>query len=112
MPITGRLDRLGPMRNDQLLDGRGQMPFSKHYIIEPEYIEAMRAAFYKVCDALLLNGDVDDQMTEAIVDKIVALAKAGEHDADRLAEHVLDHLIDDGLPPSSGEPRQDPSPQA
>jgi len=61
------------------------LPFSKHYIIEPECIEAMRAAFYKVCDALLLNGDVDDPMTEAVVDKIAALAKGGEHDADRLA---------------------------
>jgi hypothetical protein len=86
------------------------MPFFKHYI-EHDHIEAMRAAFYKVCDALLLNGDVDDQMTEAIVDKIVALAKAGEHDADRLAEHVLNDMIDDGLPPPSGEPRQDPSPR-
>jgi hypothetical protein len=82
---------------------------SKHYIIEPEYIEAMRAAFYKVCDALLLNGDVDDPMTEVVVDKIVALAKAGERDADRLAEHVLNDLIDDRLPPPGGEPRQDPS---
>jgi hypothetical protein len=87
------------------------MPFSKHYIIEPEYIEAMRAAFYKVCDALLLNGDIDDPMTEVVVNKIVALAKVGEHDADRLAQHVLDDLIDDGLPPPSAEPRQDPSPQ-
>jgi len=69
----------------------------------------MRAAFYKVCDALLLNGDVDDPMTEVVVDKIVALAKAGESDADRLAEHVLNDLVDDGLPPPGGEPRQDPS---
>jgi hypothetical protein len=50
-------------------------------------------------------------MTEVVVNKIVALAKAGEHDAERLAEHVLDDLIDDGLPPPSGKPRQDPSPQ-
>jgi hypothetical protein len=59
------------------------MPFSKY--IKHEHIEAMRAAFYKVCDALLLNGDVDDPMTEVVVDKIVALAKAGEHNVDRLA---------------------------
>ena len=71
----------------------------------------MRTAFDRVCDALLLNGDVDDPMTEVVVNKIVALAKAGEHDADRLAEHVLDDLIDDGLPPPSDKPRQDPSPQ-
>jgi hypothetical protein len=53
----------------------------------------------------------DDPMTEVVVDKIVALAKAGEHDADRLAEHVLNDLIDDGLPPPSDQPGQDPSPQ-
>jgi hypothetical protein len=85
------------------------MPFSKY--MEHEHIEAMRAAFYKVCDALLLNGHVDDPMTEVVVDKIVALAKAGEHDAERLAEHVLNDLIDDGLPPPSEKPRHDPSPQ-
>ena len=86
------------------------MPFSKHYV-DPLHIEAMRTAFYKVWDALLLNGDVDDPMTEVVVNKIVALAKAGEHDANRLAEHVLNDLVDDGLPPPSDEQRQDPSPQ-
>jgi hypothetical protein len=30
-------------------------------------------------------------------------------DADRLAEHVLNDLVDDGLPPPSDEPRPDPS---
>jgi hypothetical protein len=33
---------------------------------------------------------------EIIVNKIVALANAGEHDADRLAEFVLNDLVDDG----------------
>jgi hypothetical protein len=59
------------------------MPFSKH-------IEAMRAAFYRVCDALLLKTDRDDPMTET-------LAEAGEHDGKRLAELVLNDLADDGL---------------
>jgi hypothetical protein len=72
------------------------MPFSK-YNIDPERIEAMRAAFYRVCDALLLKGDVEDPMTGIVVDKIVALAKAGEHDANRLTEQVLNDLVDDGL---------------
>jgi hypothetical protein len=36
-------------------------------------------------------------MTEIIVEKIVALAKAGEHDTDRLAELVLNDLADDDL---------------
>jgi hypothetical protein len=53
------------------------MPFSKHHI-DPAHIEAMRAAFKKVCDTLLLKCDADDPMTEIIVTKIVALAKAGE----------------------------------
>jgi hypothetical protein len=70
------------------------MPFSR-YCVEPQHVEAMRTAFYRVCDALLLKGEVDDPMTGIIVDKIIA--KAGEHDADRLAELVLNDLVDDGL---------------
>jgi hypothetical protein len=72
------------------------MPFSK-YVIDPEHIEAMRAAFHRVCDALLLKCDRDDPMTEIIAEKIVGLAEAGEHDANRLAELVLNDLADDGL---------------
>ena len=34
-------------------------------------------------------------MTELIVERIVALAKAGERDADRLADFVLRDLTDD-----------------
>jgi hypothetical protein len=71
------------------------MPFSK-YVIAPEHIEAMRAAFHKVCDALLLKGDVEDPITEVIASKLFALMKAGEHDANRLAEFVLNDLADDG----------------
>jgi hypothetical protein len=71
------------------------MPFGKHQI-DPAHIEAMRSAFHKVCDALLLKGEVDDPITEIIASKIVALAKAGQHDANRLAELVLNDLVDDG----------------
>jgi hypothetical protein len=90
--LTKNASRLSVFR------GRGEiaMPFSKHQI-DPTHIEAMRAAFKKVCDTLLLKCDVDDPMTEIIVAKIVALAEAGEHDADRLAELVLNDLVDDGL---------------
>jgi hypothetical protein len=81
------------------------MPFSKHQI-DPAHIEAMRAAFNRVCDALLLKCDCDDPMTEIIADKIVALADDGEHDAHRLAELVLNDLADDGLAAADGgEPR-------
>jgi hypothetical protein len=71
------------------------MPFSR-YQINPEHIEAIHSAFYKVCDALLLKGEVDDPITEIIVEKIMALAKANEHDAGRLAELVLNDLADEG----------------
>jgi hypothetical protein len=69
------------------------MPFSKHYI-DPGHIEAMRSAFQKVCDALQLTCEVDDPMTEIVVNKIVAAAEAGEHDPDRLASLVLAELVD------------------
>jgi hypothetical protein len=67
------------------------MPFSNYYI---------RSACYTVGDALLLKGDVDDPMTEIIVNKIVDLVMAGaSNDADRLAELVLSDLADDGPRP-------------
>jgi hypothetical protein len=74
-------------------------------------VKAMRSAYYKVCDALLLKGDVDDPMTEVIVNKIFALVKGGEHDAERLAEHVLNDLVDGPPPPSNQTRQDDPSPQ-
>ena len=63
------------------------MPFSK-YNIDPEHIEAMRAAFHRVCDILQLNCDADDPMTEIVVMKIVVLAKAGEN-FDPLVTHLF-----------------------
>jgi len=64
------------------------MPFSK-YKIDPAQIEAMRAAFHRLCDVLQLNCDADDPMTEIVVMKIVQLAKAGEPDPERLCAAVL-----------------------
>ena len=85
------------------------MPFSR-YQVGPRHFEAMHAAFYKVCDALLLKGDVDDPMTVIIVDKIMALAKGAEYDPDRLAALVLNDLVDDdqalgARKPTSHDPR-------
>ena len=71
------------------------MPFSQYHV-DPAHIEAMHSAFHKVCEALLLKCDKEDPMTEVIVSKIVAAAKAGEHDTHRLAAQVLNDLIDDG----------------
>jgi hypothetical protein len=56
-------------------------------------IEAMRAAFHKVCNVLLLKGDVEDPVTEIIVNKIVALAKAGVPGNERVeAGHGLGEI--------------------
>ena len=71
------------------------MPFSKHQV-DPAHIEAMRSAFQKVCDALQLKCELDDPMTEIVVNKIVAAAKAGEHDPDHLSSLVLADLVDKG----------------
>ena len=70
------------------------MSFSQYHV-EPAHIEAMRSAFHRVCEVLLLKCDKEDPMTEVIVSKIVAAAKAGEHDTHRLAAQVLNDLIDD-----------------
>jgi hypothetical protein len=51
-------------------------------------------------------------MTEIIVNKIVDLVNVGEHDANGLAESVLNDLMDDSLPPPSGQPHLDPRPRA
>jgi hypothetical protein len=67
------------------------MPFSK-YTIDPEHVEAMRAAFQRVCGILQLNCDADDPMTGIVVMKIVELAKAGELDPERLCIAVLADL--------------------
>jgi hypothetical protein len=40
-------------------------------------------------------------MTEIVANQIVAFAKAGEHDAERLVELVLNELADDGLAAAS-----------
>jgi hypothetical protein len=71
------------------------VPFSK-LKEDPELLEAMRSAFYRVCDVLRLNGDCEDAVTELIVTKIVELAKAGELDPERLC---IDVLADFQTPP-------------
>jgi hypothetical protein len=64
------------------------MPFSK-YTIDSEQIEAMRAAFHRVCDVLQLDCSREDPMTEIVVTKIVELAKVGELDPERLCMDTL-----------------------
>ena len=73
----------GPSRNPQ--SPASNRP-NQGYDVDPAHIESMRTAFHIVCDSLQLGCDVSDPITEIIVTKIIALAKAGEHNADRLVE--------------------------
>jgi hypothetical protein len=67
------------------------MPFSK-YSVDSDHIEAMRAAFHRVCDVLQLDCGAEDPMTELVITKIVACAKTGEWDPERLCIDVLAEL--------------------
>src|ERR1700749_2052756 len=69
------------------------MPFSKYNTaFNADLMEAMRAAFYRVCNVLQLSGDREDPLTEIVVEKIVELAKAGERDPEVLCIDVLAQL--------------------
>src|ERR1700760_3292788 len=67
------------------------MPLSG-YDADSDLMEAMRAAFYRVCDVLQLSCDREDPLTEVVVTKIVELAKAGERDPEILCCKVLADL--------------------
>jgi hypothetical protein len=73
----------------------GRQMLLPQYYVEPAHIEAMRTAFHRVCEVLLIKCDKEDPMTEIIVRKIIRAAKAGEYDTDRLAVLVLNDLVDD-----------------
>ncbi len=60
--------------------------------IDPEHIEAMHAAFRRVCDILQLSCDRDDPLTELVVLKILERAKAGEREPEILCIDVLAEL--------------------
>jgi hypothetical protein len=55
------------------------LPFSKYNIehYDIELLDAMRIAFHRICDALMLRCDRDDPTTEVIAEKIIAFAEAG-----------------------------------
>ena len=67
-------------------------------------MQAMRAAFYRVCEVLQLSCDREDPLTEVVVTKIVELAKAGECDPEILCFTVLAELetpLHEAIPRSS-----------
>jgi hypothetical protein len=75
------------------------MPF-RNYCLDSGHIEAMRAAFERVCHVLQLDRNTEDPLTELVVLKIVKLAHAGELDPERLCIGVLAELE---RPPVGGE---------
>jgi hypothetical protein len=82
------------------------MPFSRYKTADSSLMEAMRAAFYRVCDVLELSCDREDPLTEIVVTKIVELAKAGERDPEILCFTVLADLdmpLEEAIPRSSPE---------
>jgi hypothetical protein len=62
------------------------------FVVDPRQMNAMHLVFDRVCADLQLRCDIDDPLTELIVEKIVALATAGEIDPDRLYQFVLQDL--------------------
>jgi hypothetical protein len=63
-------------------------PFLNGHQFDQEMQRVLGVAFELVCIALH-TGDCDDHVKQAIADKIIALAKAGERNPDLLCEHVL-----------------------
>jgi hypothetical protein len=55
---------------------------------EPELLASMGIAFAAACEALGL-ADKSDKVTELVASRIIALARCGEHDAERLKAAVL-----------------------
>lgn len=75
------------------LVGRGvEMPirgfFDDHTTFEPETLQSMGKALTAVLTALRLT-DKSDDLTVLVAQKIIELAKAGEHDAERLRAATL-----------------------
>jgi hypothetical protein len=64
-------------------------PASRNFAFEPEQIRVMHRAFEAVCARLQLSVGSGDRLTELAGRKIIELARAGEHDADRLIARVL-----------------------
>jgi hypothetical protein len=58
---------------------------------EPDVLASMGIAFAAACEALGL-ADKTDKATELVASRIIALARRGEHDSERLKAAVLKGL--------------------
>ena len=64
------------------------------YDVDPMRIDAMRAAFRKVCLTMQFECEADNATTNIIVTKIVGIAAAGEVNPDRISSQVLAELAE------------------
>jgi hypothetical protein len=62
--------------------------FLNGHRFDPETRRILGVAFEQVCIALR-TGDCDDDVKQAIANKIIELAKTGERNPDLLCEHAL-----------------------
>jgi len=58
---------------------------------DQESIRILGVAFEQVCIALRI-GDCDDNVKQAVANKIIELAKTGERNPDLLCEHALEDI--------------------
>ena len=63
-------------------------PFLNGEQFDEETVRILGCAFEQCCVALRI-GDCDDDMRQAIANKIIELAKTGERHSDRLCEGAL-----------------------
>src|SRR5262249_36648731 len=66
-------------------------PFLNGERFDQETIRVLGVALEQVCIALR-TGDCDDDVKQAIANKIIALAKAGERNPDLLCERALEDI--------------------
>jgi hypothetical protein len=70
--------------------------FLNGHRFDPETRRILGVAFEQVC-AALRTGDCDDDVKQAIANKIIELAKTGERNPDLLCEHALEDIRGHGL---------------
>ena len=63
-------------------------PYLNHEQFDQETLRILGVAFEQVCIGLR-TGDCDDDVKQAIANKIIALSKTGELDPDLLCERAL-----------------------
>jgi hypothetical protein len=67
-------------------------PFLNVEQIDQEKLRILGVAFVQVCIALRIEEDSDDDVKQAIANKIIELAKTGERHPDLLCEHALQDI--------------------